>query len=117
MTAVVTGSGDSGARRFRNPWWAGRSAAPRPGSRSPDGVDPLAGLVEGRPGVVLSPYAGQQRPIGLQSWCRQLFVDAADDPCVGQFVDLVVFHRAHNRARRPCGSPSSLADPWLASAG
>ena len=78
-------------------------------------VDALAGLVEGRPGVMLSPYAGQERPIGLQSWGHQLFVDAADDPRIGQFVDLLVFHPEFTpEPGAPCDSPSFLADPRMA---
>ena len=222
VTAAVTGSGDSGSRRFRNPWWAGRSvllvprvpsAAPSaavvvlfaaavltyavtradraeaervsspeeiegltgyeyaPGAhtgepvayteRPPVGgphdfvwadctgtvydvdirhgnavhslehgavwitydpeqvdaedIDALAGLVEGRPGVTLSPYAGQERPIRLQSWGHQLFVDAADDPRIGQFVDLLVFHPDLTpEPGAPCDSPSFLTDPRTA---
>jgi hypothetical protein len=80
-----------------------------------EGVDALAGLAEGRPGVMLSPYAGQERPIGLQSWGHQLFVDAADDPRVGQFVDLLVFHPDLTpEPGAPCDSPSFLADPRTA---
>ena len=78
-------------------------------------VDALAGLVEGRPGVMLSPYAGQEQPIGLQSWGHQLFVDAADDPRIGQFVDLLVFHPDLTpEPGAPCDSPSFLAAPRTA---
>ena len=80
-----------------------------------EGVDALAGLVEGRPGVMLSPYAGQERPIGMQSWGHQLFVDAADDPRIGQFVDLLVFHPDLTpEPGAPCDSPSFLTDPRTA---
>lgn len=83
-----------------------------------EGVDALAGLVEGRPGVMLSPYADQERPIGLQSWGHQLFVDAADDPRVEQFVDLMVFHPDLTpEPGAPCESPSVLTDPRVAPAG
>jgi hypothetical protein len=89
-----------------------------PAQVNAEGVDALAGLVEGRPGVMLSPYAGQERPIGLQSWGHQLFVDAADDPRIGQFVDLLVFHPdLAPEPGAPCDSPSFLADPRLAPAG
>ena len=64
---------------------------------------------------MLSPYAGQERPIGLQSWGHQLFVDAADDPRIGQFVDLLVFHPEFTpEPGAPCDSPSFLAGPRMA---
>jgi hypothetical protein len=83
-----------------------------------DGADTLAGLVEGRPGVMLSPDAGQERPIAVQAWGHQLFVDSPDDPRIWQFVDLMVIHPEFTpEPGAPCDSPSFLADPRVAPAG
>jgi hypothetical protein len=82
------------------------------------GVDTLAGLVEGRPGTMLSPYPGQERPVAVQSWGHQLFVDSPDDPRIWQFVDLMVVNPQYTpEPGAPCDSPSFLADPRVASAG
>ncbi|MBA3417414.1 MAG: DUF3105 domain-containing protein, partial [Geodermatophilaceae bacterium] len=52
----------------------------------PDQVDTLAGLVQGAPFTMMSPYPGLSSPISLQAWGNQLFVDSADDPRIEQFV-------------------------------
>lgn len=53
-----------------------------------EGAD-LAALVErveGEPYTVLSPFPGQAKAVSVQSWGRQLQVDAVDDERIDQFV-------------------------------
>jgi hypothetical protein len=56
---------------------------------SDDDVATLAELVEGEYGRMLSPYAGLDSPISLQSWNHQLKVDSADDVRIEQFADFL----------------------------
>jgi len=78
-------------------------------------LDALRARVDGEQYMVLSPYPDLDQPISLQSWGHQLFVDAADDPRIGQFVDLVVFHPDLTpEPGAPCDSPSFLAAPRTA---
>jgi len=58
---------------------------------SDDDISTLADLVEGENGRMLSPYAGLDSPISLQSWNHQLKVDSADDLRVEQFADFLTF--------------------------
>ncbi|MFC5290320.1 DUF3105 domain-containing protein [Actinokineospora guangxiensis] len=46
----------------------------------------LVSKVEGQPYMVLSPFPGQESPVSLQSWGRQLRLDSADDPRFTRFV-------------------------------
>ncbi len=50
-----------------------------PDEVSDDDIDTLADLVEDETGRMLSPYAGLDSPISIQSWNHQLKVDSADD--------------------------------------
>ncbi|GLW91691.1 DUF3105 domain-containing protein [Actinokineospora globicatena] len=50
------------------------------------GVAALAKKVNGKPYTVMSPYPGQGKAVSLQSWGRQLQVDAVDDERVDQFI-------------------------------
>jgi hypothetical protein len=52
-----------------------------------DQVDRLTELAEGDPYMLLSPLPGQESPIVLTSWARQLPVDTADDAMIDDFVD------------------------------
>jgi hypothetical protein len=52
-----------------------------------DQVEELTDLAEGDPYMLLSPLPGQESPIVLTSWARQLPVDRADDDLVGDFID------------------------------
>jgi hypothetical protein len=80
-----------------------------------DEVEALAAMVEGAPGLMLSPYVGLGGAISLQSWNHQLFVDAADDPRVQQFVDLMAMNPDHApEVGAPCDSPGFLSDPLVA---
>ena len=52
-----------------------------------DQLERLVDLVEGDPYRILSPLPGQESPIVLTSWARQLPVDSADDDMVQTFLD------------------------------
>lgn len=49
-------------------------------------LDALVGKVDGQPYMVLSPFPGQESPVSLQSWGRQLRLDSAEDPRFDRFV-------------------------------
>jgi hypothetical protein len=79
-------------------------------------VETLAGLVEGVSGRMLSPYAGQDSPISVQSWGEQLKVDSADDERIKQFADLMTYKAdSYPEPGATCESPTFLADPPLES--
>lgn len=50
-------------------------------------VKTLAGFVQDTNYRLLSPYPGQDSPISVQAWGRQLKVDSAGDPRVKTFLD------------------------------
>lgn len=52
-----------------------------------DEVDPLAAKASGDPYLLMSPLPGQDSPIVLSAWGRQLKVDSADDKRIDQFVN------------------------------
>jgi hypothetical protein len=52
-------------------------------------VDKLAKLVDGEYGRLLSPYAGLDSAVSVQSWNHQLKVDSVDDPRIKQFADFM----------------------------
>ena len=53
-----------------------------------DQVARLAGLVQGNPYRLLSPYPGQTSPVSLQAWGRRLDVPSATDSRVKRFLDV-----------------------------
>jgi hypothetical protein len=53
-----------------------------------DQVDALRDEVEGDPYRLLSPLPGQESPVVLTAWGRQLAVDSAEDDRVGRFLDV-----------------------------
>jgi len=83
-----------------------------PALTSPDDVVTLSGLVEGRTGLMLSPYPGQGAAISLQAWDHQLQVRSADDPRVADFVDLLLFNpQTTPEAGASCENPQFLESP------
>ncbi|SFL16896.1 DUF3105 domain-containing protein [Geodermatophilus ruber] len=54
-----------------------------------ESVAALAAAVEGVPGLMLSPYPDLGVPVSLQAWNHALRLDAADDPRLRQFVELL----------------------------
>jgi hypothetical protein len=63
-----------------------------PALADPGDVVTLTRLVDGRPGLMLSPYPDQGSVISLQAWDHQVQVTSADDPRVARFIDLLVFN-------------------------
>ncbi|MFK0238673.1 DUF3105 domain-containing protein [Streptomyces vinaceus] len=53
-------------------------------------VDAFRKKVEGRPHRMMSPVPGQNAPVTLTAWGRQLSVTSADDPRVEQFFEAYV---------------------------
>lgn len=52
-----------------------------------DQVDVLAGLVQGDPYRMLSPFPGLDSPVSLQAWGRSVSAESATDPVVQEFLD------------------------------
>jgi hypothetical protein len=87
-----------------------------PDEVSAEDIKTLAGLVEGTTGRMLSPYAGLDSPVSLQSWCHQLKVDSVDDPRIEQFADFLTRNPdEHPEVGASCENPEFVADPRLAS--
>jgi hypothetical protein len=63
-----------------------------PDELSQNDIDELAALVDNEPGRMLSPYAGLDSAISVQSWNHQLKVDSASDKRIKQFADLMTFN-------------------------
>jgi hypothetical protein len=58
-----------------------------PDKLSQPDIDKLAALVTGTSNRLMSPYAGLDSPISVQSWNHQLKVSSADDKRIKQFAD------------------------------
>jgi hypothetical protein len=86
----------------------------------PDGVSDadvakLAKLVDGESGRMLSPYAGLDSPISLQSWNHQLKVDKADDERITQFADFLTRNGDfYPEVGASCENPAFKASPLVA---
>ena len=88
-------------------------------------VDTLADLVDGESGWMLSPYAGLDSPISVQSWNQQLKVDSVADQRLEQFADLMAFNSSpyaddaeRNEFAFPepgatCENPAFAAEPLV----
>jgi hypothetical protein len=87
-----------------------------PDQVSTQDIETLAGLVDGESGRMLSPYAGLDSPISLQSWNHQLKVDSADDPRIKQYADFLTRNPDfHPEVGASCENPEFVASPRLAS--
>lgn len=85
-----------------------------PDALSDDEVATLADLVEGESGRMLSPYAGLDSPISLQSWNHQLKVDSVDDERIEQFADFLTFRSGEfPEPGASCENPAFLASPLV----
>ena len=77
-------------------------------------IDKLAALVDGVSGRLLSPYAGQDSAISLQSWNHQLKVSSADDKRIKQFADLMTYNsQYYPEVGASCENPDFLANPLV----
>jgi hypothetical protein len=85
-----------------------------PDAISDEDLKTLQDLVDGRSGLMLSPYAGLGSPISLQSWNHQLAVDSASDERVEQFVDFLTFNADfYPEVGASCENPTFVADPLV----
>ena len=89
-----------------------------PDALSADQIATLADLVDGVSGRILSPYAGLDSPVSLQSWNHQLKVDSADDPRIEQFADFLTFNGDveghYPEIGASCENPDFAAAPLVA---
>ncbi len=86
-----------------------------PEALSDDEVGTLAALVEGQSGRMMSPYAGLDSPVSIQSWNHQLKVDSADDPRIAQFADFLTLNAEfYPEVGASCENPDFIANPRLA---
>ena len=85
-----------------------------PDEVSDDDIAQLAELVDGVNGRMMSPYAGQDSPVSIQSWGDQLKVDSADDERIEQFADLMTFQSGgYPEPNATCENPDFLAAPLV----
>jgi hypothetical protein len=78
-------------------------------------IDTLAKLVENKPGRMLSPYAGLDKPISIQSWGHQLKVDSAGDKRIKQFADFFTLNDKYTpEPGASCENPGIITDPLVA---
>jgi hypothetical protein len=88
-----------------------------PDSISDDDLATLKDLVDGRSGLMLSPYAGLSSTISLQSWNHQLFVDSASDARVQQFADFMTFNGDveghYPEVGASCENPQFITNPLV----
>ncbi|SFL69636.1 DUF3105 domain-containing protein [Geodermatophilus ruber] len=82
-----------------------------PEALSADQIATLA-AVAGESGRMLSPYAGQDSPVSLQSWNHQLKVDSVDDPRIVQYADFMTFNDDfYPEVGASCENPQFISDP------
>ena len=75
----------------------------------------LAELVDGESGRLLSPYAGLDSPISLQSWNHQLKVDSVGDKRIKQFADFLTRNGDFfPEVGASCENPDFKANPLVA---
>jgi len=88
-----------------------------PDTVSGDDVAKLADLVDGVSGRLMSPYAGLDSAVSLQSWNHQLEVDSVDDPRIAQFADFLTFNGEveghYPEIGASCENPTFVADPLV----
>ena len=72
----------------------------------------LAELVDGQSGRMLSPYAGLDSPVSIQSWNHQLKVDSASDERIQQFADFFTYNTDfYPEPGASCENPDFIANP------
>ena len=64
---------------------------------------------------MMSPYAGLDSPISIQSWGHQLKVDSADDKRIKQFADFLTLNNDFTpEPGASCENPGFIANPLVA---
>ncbi|MGY1710986.1 DUF3105 domain-containing protein [Geodermatophilus sp. SYSU D00758] len=82
-----------------------------PDALTEDQVATLADVAD-ESGRMLSPYAGLDTPVSLQSWNHQLEVDSVDDPRIEQFADFMTFNAEfYPEVGASCENPTFISDP------
>jgi hypothetical protein len=72
----------------------------------------LAQLVKGQTGRMMSPYAGLDSPISIQSWNHQLKVTSATDPRLKEFADFFALNPSYYpEVGASCSQPDFKAHP------
>ena len=88
-----------------------------PDAVSDSDIATLAELVEDQSGRMMSPYAGQDSPISIQSWGHQLKVDSAGDERLKQFADFLTLNNEFTpEPGASCENPTFAASPVPAEA-
>jgi hypothetical protein len=83
-----------------------------PDEVSDEDIATLAELVENEPGRMMSPYAGLDSPISIQSWGHQLKVDSATDERLEQFADFLTLNSQFTpEPGASCENPTFVANP------
>jgi hypothetical protein len=78
-------------------------------------IDTLAKLVQNKSGRMLSPYAGLDAPISIQSWGHQLKLDSAGDKRIKQFADFFTLNNKYTpEPGASCENPDFIAHPLVA---
>jgi hypothetical protein len=77
-------------------------------------VDTLARLVDGEYGRMLSPYAGLDSAVSVQSWNHQLKVDSVNDERIKQFADFLTQNADfYPEVGASCENPQFVSDPLV----
>jgi Protein of unknown function (DUF3105) len=85
-----------------------------PDKVSKSDVATLAKLVDGQSYRFMSPYAGLDSPISVQSWNHQLKVDKASDKRIKQFADFFTQNASYYpEVGASCDQPDFKANPIL----
>jgi hypothetical protein len=85
-----------------------------PDKLSQGDIATLAKLVDGESGRLMSPYAGLDSPISLQSWDHQLKVDSVSDERIKQFADFLTLNGDfYPEVGASCENPQFVTDPLV----
>ena len=86
-----------------------------PDKVSQSDIAKLSALVDGVSGRLLSPYAGLDSAVSVQSWNHQLKVNSASDKRIKQFADLMTFNSEvdnhYPEIGASCENPAFKANP------
>jgi Protein of unknown function (DUF3105) len=75
-------------------------------------VDTLRKLVDGQSGRMLSPYAGLDSAVSIQSWNHQLKVDSVNDERLKQFADFLTQNaKFYPEVGASCENPDFITAP------
>ncbi|MGK5114346.1 MULTISPECIES: DUF3105 domain-containing protein [unclassified Geodermatophilus] len=82
-----------------------------PDALSEDEIATLAELAD-ESGRMLSPYAGQDSPVSIQSWNHQLKVDSVEDVRLTQFADFLTYNQEFfPEPGASCENPQFISAP------